>query len=65
MLKLAAAFSKKKALPVTLVFIKVVLSDFFKIEDESIKNIMLVSFSNCVKKVSYADQRISVPVKLE
>ena len=35
-----------------------------KIEDEPIKYFMLVSFSNCVKKVSYADQRISVPVKL-
>lgn len=36
-----------------------------KIEDEPIKKFMLISFSNCVKKVSYADQRISVPVKLK
>jgi len=35
-----------------------------KIEDEQIRNFMLVSFSNCIKKVSYADQAISVPVKL-
>jgi DNA modification methylase len=36
-----------------------------KIEDEPTKKFMLISFSNCVKKVSYADQRISVPVKLK
>ena len=35
-----------------------------KIEDELIRKFMLVAFSNCVKKVSYADQRVSVPVKL-
>lgn len=35
-----------------------------EIEDEKIKKFMLVSFSNCIKKVSYADPRISVPVKL-
>lgn len=35
-----------------------------KIEDEPVKKFMLVSFSNCVKKVSYADPRVSVPVKL-
>lgn len=35
-----------------------------KIEDEPTRKFMLVSFSNCVKKVSYADQRVSVPVKL-
>lgn len=34
------------------------------IENESVKNFMLVSFSNCVKKVSYADPRVSVPVRL-
>jgi DNA modification methylase len=33
-------------------------------ENEPIRKFMLVSFSNCVKKVSYADQRVSVPVKL-
>lgn len=35
-----------------------------KVENEVIKKILLVSFSNCVKKVSYADPRVSVPVKL-
>ncbi len=35
-----------------------------KIDDEDIKDFMLVSFSNCIKKVSYADPRVSVPVKL-
>lgn len=40
------------------------LNSINKIEDEPIRKFMLVSFSNCVKKVSYADQRVSVPVKL-
>lgn len=35
-----------------------------KIEADPIRKFMLVSFSNCVKKVSYADPRVSVPVKL-
>jgi DNA modification methylase len=35
-----------------------------KIEDNNIRDFMLMSFSNCVKKASYADPRISVPVKL-
>lgn len=35
-----------------------------KIEDLNIRDFMLMSFSNCVKKVSYADPRISVPVRL-
>lgn len=34
------------------------------IKDDTIKDFFLVSFSNCVKKVSYADPRISVPVKI-
>jgi DNA modification methylase len=34
------------------------------LKDENVKKFMLVSFSNLVKKVSYADSRISVPVKL-
>jgi DNA modification methylase len=34
------------------------------IEAKPIRKFMLVCFSNCVKKVSYADPRISVPVKL-
>lgn len=41
-----------------------VLHSIKEIENEQIRNFMLVSFSNCVKKVSYADQAISVPVKL-
>jgi DNA modification methylase len=32
--------------------------------DEKIKEFFLVCFSNCVKKVSLADQRVSVPVRL-
>jgi DNA modification methylase len=40
------------------------LSAINKIENISIRKFMLVSFSNCIKKVSYADPRISVPVKL-
>lgn len=35
-----------------------------QIERDDIRNFMLVSFSNCVKKVSYADPRVSVPVRL-
>ena len=35
-----------------------------EIKDSAIKNFMMVALSSCVKKVSYADQRISVPVKL-
>lgn len=35
-----------------------------KIKNEANKKFMLVCFSNCIKKVSYADPRISVPVKL-
>ncbi|WP_418263662.1 DNA methyltransferase [Flavobacterium faecale] len=41
-----------------------ILFQINKIENENIRNFMLVSFSNCVKKVSYADPRISVPVRL-
>ncbi len=41
-----------------------ILYQINNIEDESIRKFMTVSFSNCVKKVSYADPRISVPVKL-
>jgi DNA modification methylase len=40
------------------------LSAIKQLQDEQVKNFMLVSLSNCVKKVSYADHRISVPVKL-
>lgn len=35
-----------------------------KIIDERVREFFLVCFSNCVKKVSFADQRVSVPVKL-
>lgn len=35
-----------------------------KLEDVSNRNFFLICFSNCIKKVSYADPRIAVPVKL-
>jgi len=41
-----------------------ILFQINQIENKDIKNFMLVSFSNCVKKVSYADPRVSVPVRL-
>ncbi|WP_343524134.1 DNA methyltransferase [Pedobacter sp.] len=34
------------------------------IDDEKYRDFYLVCFSNCVKKVSLADQRVSVPVRL-
>jgi tRNA G10 N-methylase Trm11 len=34
------------------------------LKDEKIRSFFLVCFSNCVKKVSYADPRIAVPVKI-
>lgn len=34
------------------------------IRNENIRSFFLVCFSNCVKKVSYADPRVAVPVKL-
>ncbi|KQM79195.1 hypothetical protein ASE74_01095 [Pedobacter sp. Leaf216] len=34
------------------------------IHDDKIKEFFLVCFSNCVKKLSLADQRVSVPVRL-
>lgn len=44
------------------------LSKIFKainyIKDSEIQDFFWVCFSNCIKKVSYADPRISVPVKL-
>lgn len=41
-----------------------ILYQINNISETDIKNFMLVSFSNCVKKVSFADPRISVPVRL-
>ncbi len=35
-----------------------------KIQDDNYKDFFLVCFSNCIKKVSYADSRVSVPVKI-
>jgi DNA modification methylase len=35
-----------------------------KIDDEKYRDFYLVCFSNCIKKVSLADPRVSVPVKL-
>jgi tRNA G10 N-methylase Trm11 len=45
-------------------YLSTIIYQINKIQDEKIKNFMLVSFSNCVKKVSYADPRVSVPVRL-
>lgn len=36
-----------------------------KIKNRNYQKFFLLCFSNCVKKVSYADPRISVPVKLK
>lgn len=48
--------------------IQIQLSNIYKcvmsIEEQKYKEFYLVCFSNCVKKVSFADSRISVPVKL-
>ena len=41
-----------------------ILKAIKSIKDDLYRSFFLVSFSNCVKKVSYADPRISVPVKL-
>ncbi|MDY0903891.1 DNA methyltransferase [Pedobacter sp. CFBP9032] len=41
-----------------------ILGSINKIEVEEIRDFFLVCFSNLVKKVSYADPRISVPVRL-
>lgn len=40
------------------------LQSIKSIEDEKIRKFFFVCFSNCIKKVSYADPRISVPVKI-
>lgn len=41
-----------------------ILYQINQLNDERIRDFMLVCFSNCVKKVSYADPRVSVPVRL-
>lgn len=41
-----------------------ILAIIESIADEKIRDFFLVCFSNCVKKLSLADQRVSVPVKL-
>lgn len=48
----------------TILQLAQLLTAINKIDDEAIRKNMLVSFSNCVRKVSFADQRVSVPVKL-
>ncbi len=48
----------------TILSLSKILTAINKTEDDDIRKFMLISFSNCIKKVSYADQRISVPVKL-
>lgn len=42
-----------------------VLESVLKIEDKDVKDFYKVCFSSCVRKVSYADPRVSVPVKLK
>lgn len=48
----------------TIIDMSKMLYQIKKVKDVNIRDFMIVSFSNCVKKVSYADPRISVPVKL-
>lgn len=48
----------------TIIQLSRIFSSIDSIKDTTIRNFMLVAFSNCVKKVSYADTRISVPVRL-
>lgn len=48
----------------TILGLSSILSSIEKIDDQTIKDFFLVCFSNLVKKVSYADPRISVPVRL-
>lgn len=48
----------------TIIQLSKLLAAINKRENDQIQKFMLVSFSNCVKKVSYADPRVSVPVKL-
>jgi hypothetical protein len=48
----------------TIIELSKIFTAIDKIEDLRTKQFMLVSFSNCVKKVSFADPRVSVPVKL-
>ncbi|WP_345954774.1 DNA methyltransferase [Mucilaginibacter sp. PAMB04168] len=44
--------------------LKVIFNAISLIEQTEIRDFFLVCFSNCVKKVSLADPRVSVPVKL-
>lgn len=41
-----------------------ILRSIKEVEDKPVRDFFLVCLSNCVKKVSYADPHISVPVKL-
>ena len=41
-----------------------ILKAIRKIKNQDVKDFYLVCFSNCVRKVSYADPRVSVPVKI-
>ncbi len=41
-----------------------ILRSINEVQDEHVKDFFLICFSNCVKKSSYADPRVSVPVKL-
>jgi DNA modification methylase len=49
----------------TILQLSKLLAAINKTKDDSIRKFMLVAFSNCVRKVSYADQRVSVPVRLK
>lgn len=51
-------------LPDTQRQLQVLLTSINAMEDGIYKDFFLVCFSNCVKKVSLADQKVSVPVKL-
>ncbi|WP_396143672.1 DNA methyltransferase [Flavobacterium sp.] len=50
-------------LPHIKVQLQAILTSLKTISDENYRNFFLLCFSNCVKKVSLADPRVSVPVK--
>ncbi|NOS94349.1 MAG: hypothetical protein HOP30_20740, partial [Cyclobacteriaceae bacterium] len=41
-----------------------IYSAIVKIKNENVRTFFLVNFSNCIRKVSYADPRVSVPVRI-
>lgn len=52
-------------LPNIKVQLNSILKTINRIKSEKYKNFFLLCFSNCVKKVSLADSRVSVPVRLK